>query len=121
MVSPALTVPWSATLVMVTPPQLTMIGIGPTEGLPSLVVVTDAELLTVPQVAEVVGEVIWTWKEAPEARSTGPKLRFPAVSVQLPVVLVPSMLQLSPAVVGTASETVTVRAMPAPVLLTVTT
>src|SRR5260370_170118 len=121
MVSPAWTVPWSATLVMVTLAQWTMIGTGPTEGLPSLVVVTEAELLTVPQVVEVGGEVRWAWNEAPEARSTGPKLRFPAVSVQLPVVLVPSMLQLSPALVGTASETVTLRAVPAPVLLTVTT
>src|SRR5260370_11950868 len=121
MVSPALTVPWSATLVIVTLAQLTMIGIGPTEGLPSLVVVTEAELLTVPQVAEVVGEVMWTWKEAPEARSTGPKLRFPAVSVQLPVVWRPSMLQLSPAVVGTVSETVTPVPVPGPELLIVTT
>src|SRR5260370_840281 len=103
---------------MGTMPQLTMIGIGPTEGLPSLVVVTDAELLTVPQVAEVVGEVMWTWKEAEGARSTGQKWRTPVVMVQLPVVLVPSMLQLSPALVGTVSETVTLRAMPAPVLVT---
>src|SRR6266481_8168123 len=121
MVSPALTVPWSATLVMVTTAQLTMIGIGPALGLPSLLVVAEAVLLTVPQVAEVVGEVMWTWTEAEGARSTGPKLRFPAVSVQLPVVLVPSMLQLSPALVGTVSETVTLRAMPSPVLVTVTT
>src|SRR5260370_418460 len=121
MVSPALTVPWSATLLMVTTAQLTMIGIGPTEGLPSLVGVTDAELLTVPQVAEGVGEVMWTWKEAPEARSTGPKCRFPAVSVQVPVVLLASMLQLRPALLGRVSETVTLRAMPAPVLVTVTT
>src|SRR6266436_3434524 len=110
MVSPALTVPWSATLVMVTTAQWTMIGIGPALGLPSLLVVAEAVLLTVPQVAEVVGEVMWTWTEAEGARSTGPKWRTPAV-----------MLQLRPALVGTVSETVTLRAMPAPVLVTVTT
>src|SRR5260370_1364249 len=112
---PALTVPWSGVLMMVMSGQLTMIGIGPTFGLPSLVVVTAAELLTVPQVAAVVGEVMWTWKEAPEARSTGPKLRFLAGSVQLRVVLASSTLQLSAPLVGRASETVTLRAVPAPV------
>src|SRR6266571_3935719 len=121
MVSPALTVPWSATLVMVMTAQLTMIGIGPTEGLPSLVVVAEAELLTVPQVAEVVGEVMWTWTEAPGARSTGPKCRTPAVMVQVPVVAPASMLQLRPELVGRVSETVTLRAMPSPLLATVTT
>ncbi len=43
---------------MVTTAQLTMIGIGPALGLPSLLVVAEAVLLTVPQVAEVVGEVM---------------------------------------------------------------
>src|SRR6266436_7921689 len=114
MVSPALTVPWSATLVMVTTAQLTMIGIGPTEGLPSLVVVTDAELLTVPQVAEVVGEVRWTWKETPEARSAGPKCRTPVVMVQVPVVPPASMLQIKPELAGRVSETVTPVAVPGP-------
>src|SRR6266851_2540621 len=121
MVSPALTVPWSATLVIVTTAQLTMIGTGPAFGLPSLLVVTEAELLTVPQVAEVVGEVMWTWNETVGARSTGPKWRTPVVMVQVPVVLRPSMLQLSPALVGRVSETVTLCAVPAPVLVTVTT
>src|SRR5260370_818598 len=118
---PGLIVPWSAILLMVKQEPSYVIGVGLAVRRVLLGAVTDAELLTVPQVAEVVGEVMWTWKEAPEARSTGPKLRFPAVSVQLPVVLVPSMLQLSPALVGSASETVTLRAVPAPVLLTVTT
>src|SRR5260370_771694 len=121
MGAPALTVPWSATLVIVTTAQLTMIGIGPTLGLPSLLVVTDAELLTVPQVADVVGEVMWTWKDAEGARSTGPKWRTPVVMVQVPVVAPASMLQLSPELVGRVSETVTPVAVPAPVLVTVTT
>src|SRR6266446_4870519 len=119
--SPALTVPWSAVLVMVTLAQLTVIGTGPTLGLPSLVVVAEAVLLTVPQVAEVVGEVMWTWKEMPEARSTGPKCRTPVVMVQVPVVPPASMLQIKPELVGRVSETVTPVAVPAPVLLIVTT
>src|SRR5258708_1876870 len=118
---PALAEAWSGGLVMVTTAQLTMIGMGPTFGLPSLLVVAEAVLLTVPQVAEVVGEVMWTWTEAEGARSTGPKCRTPAVMVQVPVVAPASMLQLSPALVGTVSETVTLRAMPSPVLVTVTT
>src|SRR6266853_640031 len=121
MVSPALTVPWSAVLAMVTTAQLTMIGIGPALGLPPLGVVAEAVLLTVPQVAAVVGEVMWTWKEAVGARSTGPKWRTPVVMVQVPVVLAPSMLQLRPELVGRVSETVTLFAVPAPVLVTVTT
>src|SRR5258707_7259201 len=121
MVSPALTVPWSATLVMVTTAQLTMIGIGLALGLPTLMVVAEVVLLLVPQVAVVVGEVMWTWTEAEGARSTGPKCRTPAVMVQVPVVAPASMLQLSPALVGSVSETVTLRAMPSPVLVTVTT
>src|SRR5258707_641576 len=121
MVSLALTVHWSVSLVMVTAAQLTMIGIGPALGLPSLLVVAEAVLLTVPQVAEVVGEVMWTWTEAEGARSTGPKCRTPAVMVQVPVVAPASMLQLSPELVRTVSETVTLRAVPSPVLVTVTT
>src|SRR6266704_2302405 len=98
--------------------QLTMIGTGPTDGLPSLLIVTEAELLTVPQVAGVVDEVMWTWTEAPGARSAGPKCRTPAVMVQVPVVVPASMLQLRPALVGRVSETATFRAVPAPVLVT---
>src|SRR6266853_2066590 len=121
MVSPALTVPWSAVLAMVTTAQLTMIGIGPALGLPSLVVVAEAVLLTVPQVAEVVGEVMWTWKEAVGARSTGPKWRTPVVMVQVPVVPPASMLQIKPELAGKVSETVTPVAVPGPELLIVTT
>src|SRR5260370_1112287 len=116
MGSPALTVPWSAVLVMVTLAQLTVIGIGPTLGLPSLLVVTEAVLLTVPQVAEVVGEVMWTWKEMPEARSTGSKFRSQAVMLELPAFPPRPTPQLSPALVGRVSETVTPVAVPAPVL-----
>ncbi len=41
--------------------------------------------------------------------------------VQVPVVPPASMLQLRPELVGRVSETVTLRAVPSPVLVTVTT
>ena len=56
--------------------------IGPTAGLPSLVLSAVALLLTVPQVAPVVGLVTWTWTEAPAARDAGPKPRTPPAIVQ---------------------------------------
>src|SRR5439155_13954932 len=74
MGSVALTGVASAVLVMVTVAQLTTIPTGPTEAEPSLEVVTEAELLSVPQVAAVVGEVMWTWTEARAARSAGPEV-----------------------------------------------
>src|SRR5260370_319925 len=79
MVSPALTVPWSATLVIGTTEQTTILRTQPELGLPPLLVVDEAVLLTVPQVAEGVGEVMWTWTEAEGASSTGPKCRPPPV------------------------------------------
>src|SRR6476646_4963114 len=99
MVSPALTVPWSATLVSPREAQLTTIGTGPTVGLPSLLEVTEALLLTVPQVALVVGLVMWTWTLAPAARSAGPKLSTPALIEKPALELAASMVQLSPALV----------------------
>src|SRR5258707_865230 len=73
MVSPALTVPWSASFFFFNDTATTEIyTLSLHDALPILVV-TDAELLTVPQVADVVGEVMWTWKDAEGARSTGPK------------------------------------------------
>src|SRR5258706_307610 len=84
-------------------------------------VVAEAELLTVPQEAAVVGEVMWTWKEAAGGRSTGRKCRTADVMVQVPVVSSGWMLQPSPEWVGRVSEWVTLCAVPAPVLLTVTT
>src|SRR5439155_25664 len=72
MGSVALTGVASAVLVMVIVAQLTTIPTGPTEAEPSLEVVTEAVLLTVGHVELVVGEVMWTWTEAPEARSAGP-------------------------------------------------
>src|SRR2546430_1100262 len=77
MVSPALTLEASATLVMAMADELTAITTGPTVAAPSLEEVTEAELFTVPQVALVVGEVMWTWVLAPPARSAGPKCSAP--------------------------------------------
>src|SRR5437764_133784 len=77
---------------------------GPADGLPSLSEREVAELDTVPQVAAVVALVMWTWKVAAAAMSTGPKLNTPAVLVQVPVVPPASMDQLRPVLVGRVSE-----------------
>src|SRR5207249_8941802 len=121
MGSPALTVEASATLVMAMVAQLTTIPTGPTEAEPSLEVVTEAELFTVPQVAGVVGEVMWTWVLAPPARLAGPKDSTPALMAHPELDPPASMVQLSPALVGRVSDTVTFLAVPTPVLDTVIT
>src|SRR5437773_1503574 len=129
MVSPAFAVEpvtplTSATLVMPRVAQFTVMATGPTVGLPSLVLVTAALLLTVPQVEVLVELVMWTWVEALEARSTPaapPKLRTPPVRDQPVEELTVSMDQLNPpGRVGTVSETLTPWAVPAPELETVT-
>ncbi len=96
--------------------------IGPTEGLPSLVLSAVALLLTVPQVAPVVGLVMWTWTEAPAARDAGPKPSTPPAIVQPGLEPAASMLQARPGgVVGSVSLTVSPVTAPAPLLVTVTT
>src|SRR5712671_1836482 len=122
MVSPALTDVASATLVRARVAQLTVIATGPTDGLPSFDELAAALLLTVPQVAAVVGLVMWTWTLAPAARSTPlapPKLRMPPDRVHVPVVPAASIAQASPAFVGTVSLTLTPWAVPAPVFVRV--
>src|SRR5437773_1066536 len=106
MVSPASTEAASATLVMAMAPQLTVIPTGPTEAEPSLEVVTEAELLTTPQVAWVVGEVMWTWVLAPPARLAGPKDSTPAVMLHPAVELAVSLHDALPVLVGRVSDTV---------------
>src|SRR5260370_1174448 len=120
MGSPALTVPWSAALAMVMLAQLTVIGTGPMVGLPSLVVVALAGLLPVRWVSGGGGG-LWGRRRVFFVRIRGPprSTLFPYTTLFRS--LVPSMLQLSPALVGRASETVTLRAVPAPPLATVTT
>src|SRR2546426_1061446 len=121
MGSPASTEAASATLVMAMAPHFTVIPTGPTEAEPSLEVVTEAELLTVPQVAWVVGEVMWTWVLAPPARLAGPKDSTPPEMLHPELELAVSVVQLSPALMGKVSDTVTFLAVPTPVLDTVMT
>src|SRR4029079_4249456 len=124
IVAPRLTGLASAVLARLRFGQLTVIGTGPTVGLPSLVELAEALLLTVGQVPDVVGLVMWTWTLAPAARSTPaapPKLRMPPVRVQAPVVLATSIDQFRPVFVGTVSVTLTPWAVPAPVFVRVRT
>src|SRR5438067_1267962 len=100
MVSPAFAVEpvtplTSATLVMPRVAQLTVIGIKPVAtGAPGLLLAsTEAPLSTSGQLAEVVVLVIWTWTEAPAARSVvePPHVRTGglALLIEQPVAVVP--------------------------------
>src|SRR5207248_1344880 len=89
---------------------------GPADGLPSLSEREVAELDTVPQVAAVVALVLWAWRVAAAALSTGPKLNTPAVLVQVPVVRPGSMDQLRPVVRGWLAQALTLRARSVAVL-----
>src|SRR3989449_868296 len=73
----------------------------------SLVACPVAELFTVPHVAGVVGEVMCTVLEAPEARLPKLQERTPAVIEQLPCPVPPSMDHEVPVLVGRASVRVT--------------
>src|SRR6266704_4731709 len=122
MGSPALTLEASAVLVTAMDAQLTVIATGPAEAEPSLVVVTEAVLLTVGHVALVVGEVMWTWTDPDAARSAGPYTRWPEPLMENPALeFAWSMDQDRPALAGRGSSTVRLRAIPDPTLLTVTT
>src|SRR5438132_340251 len=101
--------------------QFTVTGTGPTEADPSLEVVTEAELFTVPQVALVVGEVMWTWVLAPAARSAGPKDSTPAEILHPELYPPASMDQDSPALSFPTRRSSDLWAVPAPVLDTVIT
>src|SRR5436305_11726860 len=81
---------------------------------PSLVVVTVAELSTVPQVAAVVGEVMWTCLVAPEPRLPKAQVRVRTEMQQTASDAPASLPHDRPALVGTVSETVTFLAVPAP-------
>src|SRR5437870_2684004 len=88
---------------------------------PSLVVVTLAVFGMVVQEAEVVGEVMWTWLLAPDARSAGPKLRTPPLMLHPLDELAASIFQLVPPVVPSVSLSPYTTLFRSPVLLTVTT
>ena len=78
-------------------------------------------LLTVPQVAEVVGEVMCTEALAAGARSKPlpPHVRTPvAIAQDHPPVVVPT-LQFRPGLVGSVSFITTSKALPSPLLVTV--
>src|SRR6266542_2245218 len=98
--------------------QTTVTATGPTFPLPSLVVLTEAELGTCPHVAEVVGEVMWTCLLVPEAMV--PKAQLSDWLPTEPVIVHPeseppaSMAQFSPVLVGRVSVTVTPVAVPVP-------
>src|SRR5947208_2382331 len=77
------------------------------EAEPSLVVVTVALLLTVPQVAAVVGEVMWTFLVAAVAMSPKLQLSAPPPMEQPRVEFAASMDQLNPAFEGRVSVRVT--------------
>src|SRR2546430_116044 len=100
---------------------ITVIHTGPTEAEPSLEVVTEAELFTVPHVALVVGVVLCTWVLAPPARSAVffLMIRRPPRSTLFPYTTL--FRSLRPALVGRVSVTVTPLAVPVPLLVTVTT
>src|SRR5437764_131729 len=123
MRSPAETEGESAGLRMVTSAQRTVMTEGGVVGLPSLVVVTEAVLVTVPlwqgPVAPVVGLAMWTCTKAAGARSVvgPPKCRTPPEIVQAGSM--GSTVQLSPGLAGSRSETVTPWAVPVPLFLTV--
>jgi hypothetical protein len=68
---------------------------------------------TVPQVAEVVGEKIWTVLLAPGARSPNVQLKLPLAIVH-DAASAPSLLQLVPLLPGKVSLTVTPFAVPVP-------
>src|SRR3954453_11849462 len=130
VVQPAATKPWPVyvrvALSTRAARQPTAIVAGPAEGLPSLDVVTCAVFESVEGVqfgrcSGVVGLVMWTWTSAPGARSVPgpPKPSTPPTSVQVPVVFAPSIDQTTPGtLVGGVSETVTSRAIPVPLFLT---
>src|SRR5213593_2902979 len=78
MGSPAETGEASAVLVISMEAQLTVTESWPVLSPsvdPSLVAAAEAVLVMVEQLCAVVGEVMWTWVEAPAARMAGPYTR----------------------------------------------
>src|SRR5579864_8094340 len=121
MGSPAFTGLASATLTTWMLAQLTVIVAMGLEVTSEVCVdCTLAALLTVPQVAEVVGELMWTVTLAPAARSPMVQVNTPPLmGAQVPAADPPFTDQLSPGLPGRLSVMVTPWANPAPVLLTV--
>jgi hypothetical protein len=105
--------------------QLTVILTKPLSTVALFVEVTTALFDTVPQVAEVVGEEMWTDKEVPPPASETPlpppQVRTPKAIAQVPPQPAEglSKLQLRPALVGSVSDSFTPVAVPAPLFVTV--
>src|SRR3989442_1257450 len=121
MVSPALTLEVSAPLVIAMLFFFLMIRRPPRSTLFPYTTVFGSELFTVPHVALVVGEVMWTWVLAPPARSAGPKCRSPEHTPHPQPRPPVAFHLLIPTMVGRVSVTVTPLAVPVPLLVTVTT
>src|SRR6266498_2875418 len=117
IVLPAFTGLASATLVMEMEGQFTVMEAS-RESPPAFVELTEAVLVTCPQVLAVVGEVMWTLALDPEARLNPdpPQVSTPLPMPQVhpPVVSAVTIDQLSPALVGRVSVTVTPLAVPVP-------
>jgi hypothetical protein len=109
----------SATFVTEIAGQLTVIVTLPVDGLPALSVVRLALFTTLPQVAAVVGEEMWTVLLAPEAMLPKVQVSTPAEMEQSAAPVPPSIVQLKPAFVGSVSCRTTLEAVPAPLFVTV--
>src|SRR5712692_5648902 len=96
--------------------------IGPTEPLPACWEVTDAELFTVPQLAEVVGDPMCTERLLPALRDVlePPQVRTPALIEQIHPAETALVVHVKvPGVVGRVSVMVTWFAVPLPAAETV--
>jgi hypothetical protein len=120
---PGETVDASATLVIVRLGQFTVITTLPEEPGPPFVLLKEAEFVTVGQVANVVGDVMCTVVELPDAIVVDGQVNDPAAIVH-PAPAQPDWLaivQVSPVFVGSVSLRVTPVAFPGPALETVMT
>jgi hypothetical protein len=106
-----------ATLVTTKVGHWTTIAMGPTEPVPPLPEVYDAELLTVPQLAVEVGEPMCTDRLLPEARDVPlpPHVSTPSEIPQVQPAETELVVHVNePGVVGSVSVIVTFVAVPVP-------
>src|SRR5262245_54049597 len=122
MVSPASTTASSATFEMTSAAQFTVICTMPVDTWSSFDASAMAVLLSVPHVAEVVGEVMCTDALAPDARlnPAPPQVSSPAAMPQVQPPVVDSTVQFNPGFAGKVSFSTTSNALPGPLLVTVT-
>src|SRR3989442_520849 len=121
MVSPALTLEASATLVMAMVAQLTVIPTGPTEAEPSLEVVTEADFFFL-MIRRPPRSTLFPYTTLfRSARSAGPKCSAPEEMLHPELELAVSVGQLTPVLSGNVRMTDAPFAFPVPLLVTVTT